>query len=61
MALSRGYLVFGILVLALAGVAEWRGWRLAGTAEARTDPRSVRNNPGSYRSTYYGGRVHYGK
>lgn len=61
MKLARGYLVFGLLVFALAAVAEWRGWSLATTKEDRTDPRSVRNNPGSYRSTYYGGRVHYGK
>jgi hypothetical protein len=61
MTLARGYLAFGVLVLAFAAVAEWRGWSLADTTEARTDPRSVRNNPGSYRSTYYGGRVHYGK
>ena len=61
MRLARGYLVFGLLVLAIAVVAEWRGWSLASTKEDRTDPRSVRSNPGSYRSSYYIGRVHYGK
>ena len=59
--LSRVYLTFGIIVLLVAGVAEWRGWSVADTSEAKTDPRSVRNNPGSYRSAYYGGRYHYGK
>ena len=58
---ARRYLTFGLLVLALSGVAEWRGWSLASAKEDHADPRSVRNNPGSYRSTYYGGRVHYGK
>lgn len=61
MRLARGYLVFGLLVLATAAVAEWRGWSMAGVTEDRADPRSVRNNPGAYRSIYYGGRVHYGK
>ena len=59
--IARGYLVFGVAVLLLASVAEWRGWSFVDTSEGKTDPRSVRNNPGSYRSTYYGGRYHYGK
>jgi hypothetical protein len=40
----------GLLVVVLTGVAEYRGgvWRTAG----RTVPRSVRDNPGSYRPAY---------
>lgn len=62
MTMPRPYLVYGALILALTVVAEWRGWSVAETNEAHTDPRSVRNNPGSYRPVYIGGgRYHYGK
>ena len=63
MTMPRWYLVYGALVLALAATAEWRGWTFASTNETHADPRSVRNNPGSYRSVYFigGGRYRYGK
>ena len=62
MPMPRWYLIYGALILALAATAEWRGWSLAETTEGHTDPRSVRNNPGAYRSVYIGGgRTHYGK
>jgi hypothetical protein len=62
MTIPRWYLVYGALLLALTATAEWRGWSLADRNEGHTDPRSVRNNPGSYRSVYIGGsRYRYGK
>ncbi len=61
MTLPRGYLFFGLLVLAGAAVLEYRGLTLASTSEDKGDPRSIRNNPGSYRSSYYGTRSTYGK
>jgi len=48
------YLVYGIIVLALLGVAEYRGWSLDSVNQLRNIPKSVRDNPGSYRSVYSG-------
>lgn len=46
------YLLYGTLLLALLGFAEWRGWSLNSTTEVKNVPRSVRDNPGSYRPAY---------
>ena len=58
------YLVFGFAVLALLGWTQYRGWSPLRTGETKTTPKSVRDNPGSYRSTYLGsgaGRYPRGK
>ncbi len=46
------YLLYGIALLALLGVAEWRGWSFFSPSEGRSSPRSVRDNPGAYRPHY---------
>jgi hypothetical protein len=46
------YLVFGLLVLGGAVWADLRGATLIRPGEARVAPRSVRENPGAYRSVY---------
>jgi hypothetical protein len=46
------YLIYGIAVLAGVGVAQFEGWSLASVNEVKNVPRSVRDNPGSYRSVY---------
>ena len=46
------YLIFGLLVIAGTAAAEWRGWSPTRAAEVRNVPRSVRDNPGSYRPHY---------
>ena len=48
----RIYVALGLLLLATAGAAELRGWTLARASEAKAVPRSVRDNPGSYRPHY---------
>jgi hypothetical protein len=48
------YLVYGIIVLGLLGVAEYRGWSLDSVNQLKNVPKSVRDNPGSYRSVYSG-------
>ncbi len=48
------YLAYGLIVAALMGVAQYRGWSFARVNEMRNIPRSVRDNPGSYRSFYSG-------
>jgi len=47
--------VYGTAVLLLMGLAEYRGWSLMSYQEQKGVPKSVRDNPGSYRSSY--GRV----
>ncbi|MGD0307300.1 MAG: hypothetical protein ABSC71_20935 [Candidatus Acidiferrales bacterium] len=46
------YILYGILVLAALGIAEYRGWSLDSVDVVKNVPRSVRDNPGSYRSVY---------
>jgi hypothetical protein len=48
------YLAYGLIVLALTGFAEYRGWSLTSLSEVKDVPRSVRDNPGAYRSIYRG-------
>lgn len=48
------YMLWGFGLLTLAGVAEFSGWTLLPYREVRGVPRSVRDNPGIYRSIYSG-------
>jgi hypothetical protein len=57
--LSPLYLLYGLAVVGALAAAEWRGLGLWTGSEARGVPRSVRDNPGSYRSTYVGGPRYY--
>lgn len=60
----KGYLIFGLLVIALLAVSEYRGWSLLRVAQASEAPvpPSMRDNPGAYRaqfirsSRYVGGK-----
>ena len=46
------FLIYGLLVLSGVGMAEYRGWTLSSVDEVKNVPKSVRDNPGSYRSVY---------
>ena len=46
------YFAFGLLVLAGAVYGDMRGWTPIRPSGARVAPRSVRENPGAYRSVY---------
>jgi hypothetical protein len=46
------YLAYGVLLLGLVGVAEYRGLSLNSVNEVKNVPRTVRDNPGAYRSHY---------
>jgi hypothetical protein len=54
------YLIFGLSVLAGSGLADYRGWRLFGPTEVHNVPKSIRDNPGSYRSLYRGSPRYFG-
>jgi hypothetical protein len=49
------YILYGLALLGLASAADYRGWTLTRVTELRNVPRSVRENPGSYRPVYRGG------
>ena len=48
----RLYLIYGIVVLMALGAGAWQGWSFATINEVKNVPRSIRDNPGSYRGIY---------
>lgn len=46
------FLIYGVAMLAGVSLAEYRGWSLNRVDEVLNVPKSVRDNPGSYRSVY---------
>lgn len=48
------FAIYGILLLGLTGVAEYNGWSWNRINQQRVLPRSIRDNPGAYRSSYGG-------
>jgi hypothetical protein len=50
--LGKFYLEYCLAVLGVFGVAQYRGWSFDKTNELKNVPKSVRDNPGSYRSIY---------
>lgn len=50
--MSKAYLVYGTIVLLLLAAGEYRGYSFSRVNELKNVPRSVRDNPGSYRSVY---------
>lgn len=51
---NTGYLLYGLLLLGGAGYLNYSGFgALTGVNQLRNVPRSIRDNPGSYR-THYG-------
>ena len=47
-----GYLIYGLMLLTGLTVAEYRGWTIGGVNQVRDVPKTVRDNPGAYRSHY---------
>jgi len=54
MILGRLYLVYGTLLLLALGAGAYRGWSFTSVSEVKNVPKSIRDNPGSYRSIYIG-------
>lgn len=48
------FLLYGVFLLGLTGVAEYRGWSFSSVNQQKVLPKSIRDNPGAYRSTYGG-------
>ena len=53
------FLIYGILLLGGSTYAHMHGWSLARINQQRVAPKTIRDNPGAYRSMYGGGYVRY--
>jgi hypothetical protein len=55
------YLIYGVLLLGVLGLAEYGGLPFLGVTpnEVKNVPKTVRDNPGAYRSIYGGYYSHY--
>ncbi|MEK6814427.1 MAG: hypothetical protein AABY65_06820 [Nitrospirota bacterium] len=58
--MTKAYAVFGGLVLVLFSWAQYTGWSPWGVDEVKNVPKSIRDNPGSYRSSYGWSRPYTG-
>lgn len=47
-----GYLIYSVLLLTGTTWAEYRGWSLSRVDQVKNVPKTVRDNPGAYRSHY---------
>ena len=47
-----GYLIYSMMMLSTATVAEFRGWSFSKIDQGKVAPKTVRDNPGAYRSHY---------
>jgi hypothetical protein len=54
------FLAFGVLVVGGAAMADMRGWLATKPTVVRNVPRSIRDNPGAYRSLYTGAPRYFG-
>jgi hypothetical protein len=48
----RVFFLYGTIVLLLFGYAQYTGWSWTSVDELHDVPKSIRNNPGIYRSMY---------
>jgi hypothetical protein len=47
-----GYLIYSMMLLTGVTLAEYRGWALSRVDQVKNVPKTVRDNPGAYRSHY---------
>lgn len=48
----RFFQVLGAMLLGLFTYSDYRGWSFANYNELKNVPKSIRDNPGAYRSMY---------
>jgi hypothetical protein len=46
------YMLYSLMVIGVMGTAQYRGWSLSQLNQARSVPRTVRDNPGAFRPMY---------
>jgi hypothetical protein len=50
--MRRLYMMYGLMVLGAFAASEYRGWSMMSVNELKNVPKSIRDNPGAYRSHY---------
>ncbi|HLK22827.1 MAG TPA: hypothetical protein VKT81_27970 [Bryobacteraceae bacterium] len=53
------FLIYGIMLIGGATYAHIQGWAPTRINQQRVSPKSIRDNPGAYRSMYGGGYSRY--
>ena len=48
------FMIYGVMLLGLSTYAQYSGWSFSRINEQKVLPKSIRDNPGAYRSTYGG-------
>lgn len=48
------FLIYGVMLLGASTYAHYSGWSLTRINEQKVAPKTVRDNPGSYRALYWG-------
>jgi hypothetical protein len=61
--MMRMFSIYGLLIAGFVSWSQWRGWSFDRVNELRNVPKSIRDNPGAWRSHYGGstGRYYGGK
>ncbi len=54
------FLTFGLALISLVGYTQYRGYGNISVNEIKAVPKSVRDNPGSYRSLYVPNSRYFG-
>jgi hypothetical protein len=54
------FLLFGLSLIGGASMAEYFGWGFGGDRAKIGNPRTIRDNPGAYRSIYRGYNRYFG-
>ena len=50
--MRKVYMVYGLMVLGLFATSEYQGWSMMPVNQLKNVPKSIRDNPGAYRSHY---------
>ena len=50
--MRRLYMMYGLMVLGAFATSEYRGWSMMSVNQLKNVPKSIRDNPGAYRSHY---------
>jgi len=58
--MTRLFLTYSLLVLGLLGASQYNGWSLLRVNQIKNVPKTVRDNPGAYRSIYAGNPHYFG-
>jgi hypothetical protein len=48
------FLIYGVMLIGASAYAHYSGWSLTRVNEQKVAPKTVRDNPGSYRALYWG-------